>query len=419
MRGPVSRNYNVILTDRHKTYRRQADGSYLLVSDLAANWRSGSLTTNNPWRKLKPPELTPTARTLTAISYNQLSGDVTYNSGGLVNRETGPLSGAADAIAQTSTYGTSYKTTLEDAAIIDALIKLKDQKFNAGVAIAEAHGVARMVEDVVEIYHGTRAYLAKSEWLPAYRYFRKKTKYMSYRTWRQQYWDEIKHVQSVRRAKKIPEGWLYYHYGILPTLKDLDGAYKQFIHDSSESPTNWNCSAHGYAKFVTNSRKTEQGHPGFDSIMTRKSTESVRCTLFVSPKNDMARLISTVGLTNLPEAAWNRTPFSFLFDYVSNIGQLLSVLDVGVGWSFGTRVMSYRRFYVGKVEATSRKNVTYSRHIAPVGFRRKDIIRTVLQDLYGPMGSLRPHVKLTALSATKWANILSLLATGFKKTVRP
>lgn len=428
MIGPKDRNYTTVRRNDRFVYALEPDG-WKMIDKYPFDAYVGKLATNNPWRAVKPPGLPPTARYLDV--FRSFAGYAECRWKEVGGREIlwrGPMI-ETSRLQQDPTPVESTKT-IEDEAVIQALKNLKDQKFNAGVAIAESEGVARMVIDAANLITNTRTALrqkivkgrekrVREAYRKAYNRFRKQTKYMSYPTWRRKYWDEVKHVQSVRRAQKVPEGWLYYHYGMKPTIDDIDGAVKELLRGGVENPNIYKGTCRGYAK---RKHKVRVEHLGaLPSInATWEVTRSCRVTLFVAPKDSALRLPTELGVTNPPEAVYNRIPFSFLLDYISNVGDVISVMDAGIGWGLGdTWVVSHR--YISNVVAEydngygPNKPSTYG---STPYYQRKRIDRIIRSGLYGPAGTLNFHFK-PSTSATRVANVLSLLATGFGRPVRP
>lgn len=417
--GPKSRNYNITLHGR--TLNQQSSNGQLWStnSDVVSDSRNALLTVTNPWRAAKPTSLPPTSRNLVHRAWVAPTGEVRWVAGGLYLRTVGTQSGIGTLTS--ANYGTSVRSQLVNEAVLDALKRLKNQEFNAGVALAESEGVARMLVDAVSTVHDVLEGLHRKKYLEAYRRFRRSkvgSKYHSYPRWRQLYWEEVKHIKSVQRARKIPEGWLYYHYGLKPTVNDFESICNDLAVDR-QNPDLMNGQVMGYAKYVTK-QQTQYNNVGnvyYDVHLSQ--LESVRVYLKVEAKSAYLAKASALGVTNPPEAVWNRIPFSFLVDYFFSVGDFLSALDSSVGWEFGDSLECYRKVTYGKMTSTSRRAGTYFLHVAPGTYKTKTVDRVVKNLLYSPMANVLPRLKLRNPSATQIANILSLVATGFKRTVRP
>lgn len=418
--GPRDRNYNVTLKDHYYWDQRSLKplGSWFRQVDATVTARSGSLTVNNPWRASKPDVPTPTARSLEHRHLENVRGSTRFVGNSEYWRHGVFAGQGTDAV---NVGIVSQRADLVNRAVLSALTKLKDQKWNAGVCIAEAEGVARLLEDGAKTAKSIHDFLHRGSWQQAYNRFRMHNpRYHSYPTWRKKYWDEVKHIESVRRAKLVPEGWLYYHYGLKPTVNDIDGALTELILKVRTNPNLLNGKVMGYAK-VKHSGLTLSNHDTLVCRLESAAIESVRVVLHVSAKEGIGAKLSTLGATNPAEAVWNRIPFSFLVDYFVGVGEWLHVLDAWVGWDFGDWEESWRLNHTVKIvpsrSETAKLGPLTEFLLSPGYFNHKSIDRVIHNTLYGPMANVVPRVKIPSLNQT--ASILSLLATAFKRTVRP
>jgi hypothetical protein len=304
--------------------------------------------------------------------------------------------------------------------LIDALTKLKDQKFNAGVAIAESEGVARMLVDAGRAITRVRTALHKREYKSAYQQFRKAFPDVeSYPSWRRRHLKDLSHVESIRHAKSYPEGYLYYHYGIKPTINDIDGAVSEVITRGHFNPSVQGAKVVGYAK-VRQAGVAHGSDTGFNFDHHWSWLNSMRVILHVYPKNRGLQMASQLGVTNPGEAIWNRIPFSFLVDYFVSVGDWLHILDSWVGWDFSSWEAIERKVGENKIVLANSQEASLGYHVmSPGHVRYKKIKRDVVPSLYGPMADVIPMVKLRNPSMTQVTSMLSLLATSFKRTVRP
>ena len=417
--GPRNRDYDVTLTDKLNYSTQPLAGGAWTVQSLSTQVeRWGRLNVVNPWRASKPVVDTPTARNLKHYSLKNMRGETKFV-GSQVHWRAGVFATAGAAAVNVTVA--SQRSDLVNRAVLSALRKLKDQKFNAGVAIAEAEGVARMVIDVAKTATEIRDFLRHGSFKEAYNRFRMHDpNYMTYPEWSKKYWDKVRHVESVRRAALIPEGWLYYHYGLKPTVNDIDGAITELILKGRTNPNVFKGKVVGYAKVRQNLSQLSSDGTIVASLQSAV-IESVRAVLHVQAKDGVGGKLSTLGVTNPAEAVWNRIPFSFLVDYLYGVNEWLHVLDAWVGWDFGDWEESYRMVRDTKIVPDQAESAKLAKltlfHVTPGKFSFKEVDRVIHNTLYGPMAFVKPRVKIP--SATQLANTLSLLATGFKRTVRP
>lgn len=417
--GPRDRNYSVTLTDRYLFQQRPlAGGDWSTMTDIESQHRYARLSVNNPWRERKPDGLVPTDRLLQHWRLDSPVVDAGWK-GSVEYRLQGPLAGTANRALNITPD--SLWESVRNEAILDALSKLKDQKFNAGVAVAEAEGVARLVVDGANFVRRARYLLRHGDYRSAYQKFREyDPRYLTYPDWRRKYWDEVRHVESVRHNQQIPGGWLYYHYGLKPTIDDIDAACQEMILKDRTNPNYFNGKVVGFAKVVsqTTQQHTEQWITSNIEVFLR---ESMRVILHVQPKGFAGKL-SQLGMTNPAEAVYNRIPFSFVVDYFTTVGDWLSVLDSWVGWEIGNWEECLRQVWTGTIVPSyddSQDGTLTKLSFTPGRYSRKDVWRVVKHDPYGPFGSILPQVKLRGPSLNQIASMLSLLATGFNPTVRP
>lgn len=420
--GPRNRDYGISLSsDLTILTLRNYSPYYYGPIHTKMPHREAQLVVNNPWRQQKPATLDPTARTLNF--WKRIYPILDYTSppggGGFHERRIGPWSEALndewnDRYLSPIYY--EWDEQLRTEAILDALSKVKDQKWNAGVALAESEGVAQMAVDCMQLIAKTRVALRKGDFGQAYRDFRAKTKYMSYPSWKRKYWRDIRHVQSVRQSQNIPKGWLYYHFGIAPTIADISDAAE--AHQTKLADLLYESAPFvvGYAKH-TYRKSTMRVFAKVDYSFLR----SIRVKIRVYPKDTMVGKLSELGLTNPPEALYNRMPFSWVVDYFSTFGKWLGALDTSLGWNFADKWEECWRVNANSL-ITPVNGYGGTKIAFPVekGFiKHKNITRNIRGDLYGPMGSILPTWKRRGPSTQQISNLLSVLATSMRSTIRP
>jgi hypothetical protein len=379
----------------------------------------------NPWRASRPSGHgnSLTKRTLTHERKENAHNTKVFKNtvNGITFKYVGPSSTATGAIHnRIIAVNNQWRDTaaqLRNEAVLDMIASVKDQKWNAGVMLAESAGVATMVVDAATLIAKTRHLLRHGDFAEAYRRFRKaKPDIEAYPSWRRRYLREGGRDRIVRRAKKIPQGWLYYHFGIKPTVNDIDDAITSFMSRKDQMAYEYGGLARGYAKHTYKDSVT--GRLGSSDpehgTYTISVLYSVRTTCYVKPKPGFTNRLTALGVTNPPEALWNAIPFSWLVDYFSSVGEWLSVLDMGLGWDFETFWSeSWREAIDCKFVAASGGGVTYLGQPLPSTLKRKILTRNVRGDLYGPMGSVLPMLKRKGPSAKRIANVLSVLASAF------
>lgn len=222
---------------------------------------------------------------------------------------------------------------MEDQAITRALLKLKNQKINLGVAFAERRETAKLFENTCEsIRTRTNRY---------------KQRYVS--DWKKVLKTNLR--RDGRNARRnFPKSFLELQYGWKPLLSDLYGA--------AEALANRDVLGNRYTAHVTgraSTRSTEEyvhecayiSPPmGFDVRVTRNVNVFVRLDYELG--DIVLQTLSQLGVTNPLEILWERIPYSFVVDWLLPIGNWLSCLDAALGWDFKSGSMSTRKTNEGR-----------------------------------------------------------------------
>lgn len=376
---------------------------------IASKRRSGN------WERKRPVTLNPTPYDLSNYVARVPVGKsvIDYPEYNLRQVYEGSLS---TAILPSGWKPASVIDQLRNEALIDALVRLKDQKFNTGVAIAEANGVASMGYDLMRTIAATRRRIRKADLKGAYDVFRRHIQKPG-DTWKA---FKSKYSDSLTRAdmlSNVPSNWLYYHFGILPTLSDINSLHEDWFRKHAVPGGNtWHGKVRGSAKYVTERRDSFQlSHYCIANSLAMQDVQSMRVVLSVSPVNDFLARLAQMGAMNVPEAAWNGTPFSWVVDYFYSMGDWLSVLDAGMGYEFGNTVESFRRITRWGADSftTTKGPQLSSVQATPYRVRETLLNRRVVVELYPPMYRVRPMAKLKGPSLKQFANMTSVLASLF------
>lgn len=365
----------------------------VLISDtnLAATSRTASVIKPDPARRKKPSGwIAPLAYSAdysrhvrgygVLRSVNAASGNIEVRTGNLVEIADSPLY---------SSERKSITPAMRDRAVTKALLKLKDQKFNAGVALAEAGRTADLLGSNL-----TR--LARAALLLKKGRFR-----------------EARRALGIRKGSDAPAKWLELQYGWKPLLSDIHGAVEA-TQDAARS---------GKA-YITVKAVESLEHKwdyflnptiGKDRYIYRGTcSSSVFVRLDYEPDNYLLSAFMSLGLTNPLEIAWELVPFSFVVDWALPIGNWLSTLDAALGFKFKGGSRSERIRYVGRMKRVPidipGNTWRYPSYDGSECYRRNtNLVRTVYSS--SPLPSL-PRIK-SPLNLTRAANGLSLLTQVF------
>ena len=217
---------------------------------------------------------------------------------------------------------------LESRAVIKALAKLKDQKVNLAVAFGERHETAKLLVSTLSgltkaarsLRHGDMRGVAKGLGLRG--------------------------SPKAPRGQTFPQKWLELQYGWLPLYSDVYGATAAL----NEADRN---TADRYAATVTGkvgSDRSSNTPPqyrnyGYSVYTVNKEFEGAFCRLDYFLENPFLASLSSLGITNPLEVAWELVPFSFVADWFYPVGNYLSSLDAALGWKFrgGSLTRLFRR----------------------------------------------------------------------------
>lgn len=196
---------------------------------------------------------------------------------------------------------------LKEAADVKCLLKLKDQKVNLGVSLAEAKEVAEMVANtarrVGNIYEGAYNRRPK-DWLKGVR-------------------------NAGKNWKNVPAYYLEYVYGVAPLLSDIDGACQQLAetYNRGNSPI---ITAFGESKdSMELDLSLSGGMQQFGELRgvgTCELIARVGCT--ATAPSWVMQDYNSLGVTNPFSVAWERVPYSHVVDWLYPVGNWINTWDV-------------------------------------------------------------------------------------------
>lgn len=197
---------------------------------------------------------------------------------------------------------------------VQALNKLKDQDIHLGNFIAEFNRTEAMVAHrVSSIAGGVRRWRSNNS---------KKS------------WNNVKKYMRSGCGRKfrrlIPASWLELVYGWSPLLQDIFGA----VNHLSKMPKDPLISVKGYTRVNDSVVVHESGYYGANCDMEYPVSQEVWVRLYYRINTPGLAEVSSLGLLNPAEIAWELTPYSFVLDWVLPIGPWLSALTADAGYSF-------------------------------------------------------------------------------------
>lgn len=226
-------------------------------------------------------------------------------------------SGAIGNTTYLSSMDTSvpkYDGSLISRAEIKALLKLKDQRINYSVFLAQAkQGIDQISQAIMELTNAYR-FARRGQWPRAASALR-----------------IGKHAFKAP-SKEFSKRWLELQYGWLPLLSDVHSAYE----DSRKGLTDYEPRVS--AKAVVRV-KCAPPPPFTDKWGTRYTFDDdshMGCLvrLDYTLNSDGLRIASKTGLTNPSMIAWEVLPFSFVLDWLVPVGNWLDCFDADLGLTF-------------------------------------------------------------------------------------
>jgi hypothetical protein len=202
-----------------------------------------------------------------------------------------------------------------DMAMLDALTKLKDQKVNLGVALAEARQTANLLGS-------TATRLARS-----------------YNAFSKGRWKQGASELGLS-LKKAPRNWLELQYGWKPLMSDVYGSFSEL---ARADPGGFAMTVKGIKKTVLNDEFMVVNNHRYDSRQVRSQMRGHFCRLDFLPSNMFFAALGRAGVTNPLEIIWEKVPFSFVADWFSTMGDCISVLDATEGFTFLSGSITDRR----------------------------------------------------------------------------
>lgn len=207
---------------------------------------------------------------------------------------------------------------LQNLALIRALLNLKAQDVNYAQSFAERGQTARLVASSATKFARGLSQLRKGNI--------------------EGFAESLGFAYSKKRKfKGIQEAWLETQYGWKPLLSDVHGIAKDLFEKDKASPNRYRVTVRGSANDASIKQLVNQVH-SIGGDMRYDATQTLnrgsRCRLDYYQSNPMLGTLSSMGLTNPAELAWELLPWSFVADWFLPIGNYLSSWDADLGYSF-------------------------------------------------------------------------------------
>lgn len=140
----------------------------------------------------------------------------------------------------------------------------------------------------------------------------------------------IQHLWDRNDNKAVHNAWLEYRYGWMPTLMDIDA----LINKPLGLPS---LSVRGFGQRI-NTWSLVSGENHIETYVTY----SVLTKTSVIPKDPFMKTASQYGITNAPLILWEALPYSFVADWIFDVGGYLESLGALNGLEVVSPFTSYR-----------------------------------------------------------------------------
>lgn len=164
--------------------------------------------------------------------------------------------------------------------------------------------------------------------------------------------------------KIVQDRWLEYRYGWLPTLMDID----TLINKPLGLPGTI-CSGKAFGRYDVN------GYNEGGWEFSQNGSISTRVQALVLPRNPFMKTASQYGIANPALVAWELVPYSFVVDWMFNVGGYLEHLGALDGLELVNPTTSWRHTFHQQAYINARPGLTsgYSSYKGLLGDRKLGI----------------------------------------------
>lgn len=217
-------------------------------------------------------------------------------------------------------------------------------------------------------------------------------------------------VASGRLNKTIANRWLEFHYGWKPLASDVYGIY-ELLNEQLNAPRALLVHGRGSASYEDQANCTCPGSAlrtgvNFSANANVQFRSNVTGAVQSSP---IARAVNQAGMVNPALLVWELIPFSFVIDWVTPVGSVLSALSASAGLNFigGHETMRFGRL----VHAVTHVDSSVDKRSANTFIESTGFERTRYTGFPYPA----PYIKPFYTGGDRWATVISLfngLASG-------
>lgn len=234
----------------------------------------------------------------------------------------------------------SVPQSVFNRAVVECLLKIRDERVNVALFLAEATRSASMIAGNLQRFGKALIDMKRGRWASALQHL------------------GIKGHTFKSRSNDFTGRYLELQYGWLPLLKDVYGIYESArIGAITFEPR---ISAVRTVRYHLPRRYSKSLPYGLTAKYSQGDSRfGVRVHLDYTMNSELLRAASAHGLINPAEVAWELVPFSFLADWVVPVGDWISALSATGGLTFKSGT------------ATTFQKLVRTGHIRHVGSRDK------------------------------------------------
>lgn len=193
------------------------------------------------------------------------------------------------------------------------LLKLRDQKINLALNMAElsktARGVAELAQQVGSSYRSFR----RGDFPGALRALGLTTR---------------------NRGRDAASTYLAIQYGLIPLMQDIVGGYEEATRETRRHGQRKRVVARWSGSSSVSESDLDVGLRGFSGNLAINIDATAQLVLWYEVTNPELLAASSIGLTNPMEILWELTPWSFIFDWFLPVGDYLGALTAHQGFTF-------------------------------------------------------------------------------------
>lgn len=143
------------------------------------------------------------------------------------------------------------------------------------------------------------------------------------------------------RGSNVPNKWLELQYGWKPLLSDVYGAADAL---SKRPAGDWRITVKATETEKVDVTRVIPLNYADSSVCRAEGLKGAFVRIDALPQNAATIALSSLGVTNPLEVAWELVPFSFVVDWFLPVGDYLQSLDALLGYSSTGTWASYSRF---------------------------------------------------------------------------